>query len=518
MNDSIHRERAVMDSIAILAKYYLANAAIAESNFSDKNGFYEAIDAKIMPCVQALTFIEKNKKGTCFYFGSNWISSNSHVVADLKDLEAGSVGDMNFASVVASGFFRPKDLGNYPDVMVANITPGFSSKTIPTSFPEDDCHNDSLTFYIDVYDLDNPVKLLEKTANSTTDPESKGLLVYSQSDGTRPRQGTSGSPIIEARLIITKHNQPPHWVFALQGMLFAYKEDSLHAYAVPLGQDLEQIRSMLILKQEQKQYANLARAKTALGTNPASLWNNAILSESHYNGRLISYMRGEGNCEIILPDNLEPLDGNMIVPLKCSYRVHDKERTPIPTQNSNSNPGSKKHKNNNKKLSSMLKHIKKVTSDELQKEMDDLYTSIEKQKVTRILEPMNSKQHSNIDDTECLRVDILGSTTNGCLMFSLQDNLKGLNNKPLQIDGKSLSSTFAIAKIYTRSNKINTKLIVNMLEQSRKEGKAVKYFNCDKRDYEKSRKGKEQYENDETAYSYDNNNKYTETLDHTQRM
>ena len=246
MNDSMSRERVVADSRARLAKDYLANAAIAKSNFSDKNGFNEAINTKIMPCVQALTFVERNRKGTCFYFGSNWISSNSHVVADLKDLEAGSVGDTNLAGVVASGFFRPKDLGNYPDVMVANITPGFDYKTIPTTFPEDACHNDSLTFYIDVYDLDNPVKLLEKTANPTTDPESKGLLVYSQADGARPRQGTSGSPIIEARLIITKHNQPPHWVFALQGMLFAYKEDSLHAYAVPLGQDLEQIRSMLI--------------------------------------------------------------------------------------------------------------------------------------------------------------------------------------------------------------------------------------------------------------------------------
>ena len=158
-------------------------------------------------------------------------------------------------------------------------------------------------------------------------------------------------------------------------------------------------------------------------------------------------MQGEGNCEIILPDNLVPLDGNMIVPLKCSYRVHDKERALIPTQNSNSNPGSKKHKKNNKKLSSMLQHIKKVTSNELEKEMNDLYASIEKQKVTRILEPINGKQHCNIDDTECLRVDILGSTANGCLIFSLQDNLKGLNNKPLQINGKSLSSTFAIAKI-----------------------------------------------------------------------
>ncbi|MBT4803466.1 MAG: ankyrin repeat domain-containing protein [Legionellales bacterium] len=487
------REKQIDKYIKEQAERDSSNAALAKSNFDSRVGFADAVDTEIKPCIQELAIADR--KGTTFYFGSNWISSNSHVVASLEELAIASLAGEGLAGDVFSGFFRPKVLGDYPDIMVANISDNSDNKSIPILwFSLSECHAESLTFYIDIYDRENPVKLLNKIEDVKS-----GLLAYRQVDGNIPEPGTSGSPIVEARLVIPEKDSPPQWVFALQGVLFAYQKETINVYAVELGQDLDQIRQMLFKKQEQERAQESGEAVITLGDNPACFWSDVAKAKEIYDKELVCYNEGVGASIIDLPDNLVPLADSTIVPLKCSYRLIGSERDISPSRK-NLRPGSggyiKEHSKYNDKLKKMMHPA--ITLSELRADRDELYTKIEAIKSVTLPSCSDSRESSDVETTINLRVDHIGSIDSGYFIFSLQDNLEDSNSVAIKSNGKSISSTFAMAKIYTNIPKIDSSLLIAMLRRSESISKCVKYWDV------KGESLSSKYKNDKNSeFEYD---------------
>jgi hypothetical protein len=447
------------------AKFDSDNAALAKSNFDSQVGFADAVDAEIKPCIQELAIADR--KGTTFYFGSNWISSNSHVVASLEELAIASLAGEGLAGDVFSGFFRPKVLGDYPDIMVANISDNSDNKSIPILwFSLSECHAESLTFYIDIYDRENPVKLLNKIEDAKS-----GLLAYRQADGKNPEPGTSGSPIVEARLVITKKDSPPQWVFALQGVLFAYQKETLNVYAVELGKDLEQIRQkMLFKKQEQERAQELGKAAINLGINPACFWSDAAKAEASHDKELVCYNEGVGASIIDLPDNLVPLLGNGVLSLKESLFFNDSLWS--------SNIDSLRHLNK-------LRHTDK--NCEISLTVSNLECELEKElfmQLAGVDATLNLNEKGNgVYKTNRLRLDLDGLKSSiGGVRITVQDNFRKTDGKRLKIKvtgekkAQPASSVFASVRIYSERETISAKLVKQLLNLSYKEGMAYRYI------------------------------------------
>jgi len=454
-----HLEKEADEYIKEQAERDSSNAALAKSNFDSRVGFADAVDAEIKPCIQELAIADR--KGTTFYFGSNWISSNSHVVASLEELATASLAGEGLAGGVSSGFFRPKDLGNYPDIMVANISGNSDNKSIPIlRFSLSECHAESLTFYIDIYDRENPVKLLNKIEDVKS-----GLLAYRQADGNIPEPGTSGSPIVEARLVIPEKDSQPQWVFALQGVLFAYQKETINVYAVELGQDLDQIRQMLFKKQEQERAQESGESLINLGDNPACFWSDAAKAKSSHDKELVCYNEGVGASIIDLPDNLVPLLGDGVLSLKESLFFNDS------LWSSNIDP---------------LRHLNKLRHTdkncEISLTVDDLKLELENElfmQLAGVDAKLNLNERGNgIYKTNRLRLDFDGLKSSvGGVRITVQDNFRKKTGGRLQlIGGQPASSVFASVRIYSECETVSAKLVKQLLDLSYKEGVAYRYI------------------------------------------
>ena len=426
--------------------------------FLQQEGLEQAIYEQILPAVAPLNM--EGVRGAAFVFAPGWIVSNSHVVPDLARLQDGRFANMAIEPDAQRAFFRPKDLGNYPDIMVAHIGEYAGVQPLPNQLSLDPVYESTYYFTID-YRYEDPIRWLTYHGEA-----SEGVSSFSFDDGDLPSRGLSGSPIMAARL--RKEAKTPTWSFRLHSMVFAYKGDTNMLCSMPIWGDLAQLQGIMFAKQEQ------ARAEAStFGNQASSFWAVAQQAKEHHHYVLHAYQHGEGASPMMLPQGVEPLFGDEIMPIACSLKLDRPLLTPragigVPQ------PGSKKAA----KKSGQQSNIKRVSFGELKQARDDLYTALN-QKKTHI--PVHAVPSNNdpclVVDNAHFRIDYLGSLDKGCYLFALQDNIRDSSGRPIKINDKAASSTFAMAKIFTESTNISVEKLEKVLKQS--EQKAA-YSYCTK--------------------------------------
>lgn len=414
----------------------------AEANFTNKINFYENLAEKILPCIRKMIFHES--LGTGFLFAPGWLVSNSHVVHNVKDLELGCWGAEKI-SVNEAAYFRPKDLGGYPDLMVANIHDDTSS-SIPLKFTEGEAHEEQLYFYIDKYDSESPIKFLNKHS-------SEGYLqIYSQEDGNIPLAGISGSPIIAARVLIGKIDEAPNWEFRLDGVLFAYQEESILLHSVPLQHDLMQIRDIMILEMHKKR----VDAIISLGNSSHSLWQESTDLADNITAEQRFYAVGEGAHYINLPIDLVPLNGKKgVIPLDDSLYLR------------------KDFWKKNKGILSHLEAVEDFDPKVLKEELGLLLSQLNENHSIALL----SQSTSGLYSTKRLRIDRdgIGLDKHGS-RFSIQDNFKAKNGHALKDScNEPFSGVFASVRVYSQSNHVDSKVLKMLLLKSLDKLNSLKY-------------------------------------------
>ena len=418
---------------------------IARDNFSSKANLVDQIYSRIIPFVNPLIF--DYGKGTSFFFAPGWIVSNSHVVSNLYDLKLGQIGTDDLV-INKSAYFRPRHLGNYPDLMIASILDDTSGSGINSTFTSDPAHDDMLYFYIDIYDDTNPIKFLDKQ-----DVNDEYLNAYKQLDGNDPRPGVSGSPVIAARLLLGKPDSDPYWDFKLDGVLFSYQKGTNFLYSVPLEDDLLQIKSIMDYSDEETRARRSGDESIHLGASPHSFFEQAANARAIIDRAKNFYEVGEGAHYINLPPSLIPLNGDAILPIEKSYYLDElfwKEKEDY------------------------LSHLKKPKSfdvDGLRKEMlEDLLGMLDDEHTVNF-NPTNGAYR-----TLRLRIDIDGIGDVCGARFSIQDNFKDRKGARIKINKEPISGVFSSVRVYSSSNNISSNDLKKLLLESISRCDSIKFL------------------------------------------
>jgi hypothetical protein len=438
------------------------HSAEAERIFEGAIGLEEAIYQHIVPAVQRLNV--EGVRGTALVFAPGWIVSNSHVVGELESLQAGRFANQAILPDAERAFFRPKKLGNHPDIMMAKIGEYAGVGAMPNPLAQDALYESVRYFTID-YSYEDPIRWLTHHEDSLD-----GYSTFTFEDGDLPSQGLSGSPIMAAHL--RKEAKTPTWSFSLHSLVFAYKADTNHMCSMPIAGDLSQLQQVMFAKAVQE------RAEDSIfgGHNSAFSWT-AKQAESSYNYALHAYRQGEGASPIHLPPNLEPLFGNEVMPIACSLLLE--QRLTVPQAGKGvKQPGSKNSARATKMQKRGQSEMGSVSFSELEADRNTVYADLKSRAVKRyeeenleyiqVSEQPDTKDPCIIAESKYFRIDYLGCLNSGYYLFALQDNILDADGKPTKINGKAASSTFAMAKIYTESTYIDVDILLRVLQQSEK--------------------------------------------------
>ena len=317
-------------------------------------------------------------------------------------------------------------------------------------------------FTID-YGYEDPIRWLTHHEDSLD-----GYSTFTFEDGDLPSQGLSGAPILAASL--RKEAKTPTWSFSLHSMVFAYKADTNHVCSMPIMGDLLQLQQVMFFKAEQKR----AEDSSVLGIHNTLFSETAKQAEASYNYALKAYRQGEGASPIDLPPNLKPLSGNEVMPIACSLLL--KKRLAVPQAGKGvKQPGSKQSAKATKIQKRGQSGMGTLSFDKLENDRVSVYKNLKDKaseldggKYVEVSETPDTKAPCIVAESNHFRIDYLGCLESGYYLFALQDNILGSDGKPVQINGKAASSTFAMAKIYTESKYIDVDILLQVLQQSEK--------------------------------------------------
>lgn len=229
-----------------------AASSSARESFQSLSGLGAAICEHVLPAVLSVRTACTGTLGTAFFQQPSWLVSNAHVLpcADLMPLSQLVDHQSRTANLAAKrSFLRPCPVPSVaktvPDLVLVELDPkhrpGFKPVCLPTAFPPaagEDTHAEVLTFYLDVAsDVENSgvaFKTLRKAWEGDACP-----VLYVQEDGSIPAEGTSGSPVLEAR-VSSSADGKPQWQFRVVAVIFArcpHVDGSLAVCAVPIGVD-----------------------------------------------------------------------------------------------------------------------------------------------------------------------------------------------------------------------------------------------------------------------------------------
>ena len=357
----------------------------ARQVFDKSAGLEKAIYEQIVPAIKLLNI--EGVRGTAWAFAPGWIVSNSHVVAELESLQAGRFANQAILPDAERAFFRPKKLGNHPDIMMAKIGEYEGVGAIPNPLAIDPLYEPVRYFTID-YGYEDPIRWLTHHEDSLD-----GYSTFTFEDGDLPSQGLSGAPIMAASL--RKEAKTPTWSFSLHSMVFAYKADTNH-----VCNEVMPIACSLLLKKR------LAVPQAGKGVKQPGSKQSAKATKIQ--------KRGQSGMGTLSFDKLE------------NDRV------------------------------SVYKNLKDKASE------------LDGGKYVEVSETPDTKAPCIVAESNHFRIDYLGCLESGYYLFALQDNILGSDGKPVQINGKAASSTFAMAKIYTESKYIDVDILLQVLQQSEK--------------------------------------------------
>lgn len=442
-------------------------------NLEDLEG---AVREQILPSIVMLRTAD-GIIGTGYYQAPTWLVTNAHVVRSAESLQGLSV--FNWDNEVASpnitqSFHRPYPCVNeiMPDIAIINVEDS-SNSSLPTQFTGDSGLTDRIYFYID-HHLE--IKLLNKISGENDLP-----MIFECLDGSSPQHGVSGSPILEARVLINKMS--PSWQFKTVAALFARYNSIKTAFtgsalfnvttaqpemricAIPVMQDFEQIRTSILLPREDlARNQALVTASTGFKDKQGQQDATRYLAAGEASRNLAckglhEYAVGSGvpPMAIKLPPETAPLYGDGILAIEQSLLIRKNLKAILPkpkdieryTRNAASPVREFKKDELILHFNSFVEHIKSLGSVELVCG-DDLI----------------------VFDDYPFRVDCSGGGDNHWKL-ELQDNTGKGHKVP---NGKaSLSATFSIVNISNSKKTITGEKLSELLKASQ-EDKTPKHF------------------------------------------
>lgn len=323
------RERQAQAGERTLTPALQAEKAAAIEMFSTRNGFYEALSEQVLP--QLVRLQTPQGVGSGFFQHTNWLVSNAHVIPDAKNLSETRIIDFQGQSLRLNAelaFHRPFNKDNAPDIVIAKTGSRNASNTrgLPVDFNGDEATKKTLKFYLyfdpTQEELTPVVSFLED--DSLSEP-STYPMIYASQDGSEPPFGSSGAPILEARVALA--GKTPQWQFRVLGAVYARCSSEWYASysnkrviapqnlsllcAIPVLPDFEQIRKSILIKQDEinrsieiiKLCSNSVKFSERVRSEQLNL--NRLLKEIDQNINL--FKDGVTSLKIDLPEGLEKL-------------------------------------------------------------------------------------------------------------------------------------------------------------------------------------------------------------------
>ncbi len=316
----------------------------AKNKFESKQGLAEEVEKEIIPAL--VQIIAKNGiMGTGFFPYSEWLVSNAHIIPAKEVLDKGAQivdYELNELALYAdSSYHRPSNNEISPDIVIVKTHSRSEAKHKDLLKPpnDDESFEKSYIFYVDVNwnDPENSeIKFLQLRSKPGTYP-----LIYQCEGENEPQPGNSGTPIIEAHVILGRE---PKWQFEVIGALYArcssnwYNQsnavtslvasDTKLVCAIPIRQDLLQILQILHRNEEAIRAQQMAYASKSLGDEQGKrdAEKYSVKSQENIQAQqleLKKFEAGESPLNIALPDGLEKLWYKGIVGIECSLLIGD---------------------------------------------------------------------------------------------------------------------------------------------------------------------------------------------------
>lgn len=455
------REAAERAARAQIAAYDRRRSQEAKSIFDNRIGLQEAVAREILPALVTIN-TQYGVIGTGFYQHSQWLVSNAHVVPAKEVLNGVQFLQQGSAQPVQlhRSYHRPSQRPEAPDVVVMNteLTTGAGQPCLRTDFNGDESHQMRLAFYIDLARDGSgqyQIKFLYPLSKPGTYP-----VIYQSIDGSVPEPGSSGSPIIEAR-VATGHS--PEWQFRVVGALYArcaaswynnnsqirtklVADDTKLVCAIPIKQDFNQILEILnkeaMAERQRQMSAASATFHDEKGRQDTERYKrDSQLSDAAAKIGLQKFSNGESPLNIALPDGLEKLYYSSIVAIENSLLI-PKVLTSV--------AGGKSV------VKKRFFNVPQASYAELQSDFDDFVALIREMNQVKLTEG-DSVYTSPAGH---FRIDIhpaAGKT----YQIDIQDN-----TGKFFLNGKALSSVFAKAIVPQDPKHVNGKYLAQLFIQS----------------------------------------------------
>ena len=244
----ITREKAEAYYRSIFQNQDLEWQRKAKKMFITKDGLMDAIKSKIIPCVVSIRTNEGTKIGTGFFQHQRWLVSNAPVLSDEHVISSATLTDFQSKTIQiisAQNFPRPNQQG-IPDITVVNIESDATQKCLPTTFSNNEAYTDLTAFYVYFNQSTQEYKI------EFLEPVDKNSFPLRYQPKENPQHGCSGSPLIEARVILGKE---PKWQFRTAGTVYAKRITSYSSsqsldklLAIPVCYDFKQILKIIQLR------------------------------------------------------------------------------------------------------------------------------------------------------------------------------------------------------------------------------------------------------------------------------
>lgn len=438
--------------------------------FSTKAALLESIRKEIFPALVLVKTITGGT-GSGFFQHSEWLVSNAHIIPSRGVLENVSICDVEARSMpidVTESYHRPSERNDSPDLVIVKVNSRMqqNGKCLPTDFTGDRGTHERYFFYIDCHSTAGyQVKFLKLRSKPSQYP-----IVYEMENGEVPQPGSSGSPIIEARVVFEGEIK---WQFRVASVLYArclaswYNDqvtsenrvspDLKLVCAIPAVQDFGKILSVLYSRSKAERAGQMAFAanlfKDKAGREAKEKYvQMAQEASSREASDFKAFEAGESSLDIALPDGLEKLWYSGIVRIEKSLLIGAVLKEAL---------GSK--------AKNFSRIVPDVSLEALQEDFSNLMRDLSAEKEVKI------SSGDNFRASIYFRIDVqpVLHDKKKFWMLQVQDNT-GFDSRgrPLRSDEKSLSSVFSVVKVDQGLSLVGGKDLANAFKSSEQSSQA----------------------------------------------
>lgn len=416
---------------------------LARKMLGEKIELEKIIQADIFPCVVSIK--TPQGVGTGFFKFEKWLLSNAHVLPNYNLVTYATLIDNSFKGkkieLEEYGSFHRR-IEKAPDISIVNVS--HTAKCLPfNEFSLDRIYNVGSVFFY-VY-LDHESQ--ERKIGYIEPYEQNGIYsTYKCSADMAPGPGSSGSPVIEAKLTVGRY---PRWQLKCIGAVFArnpLEDEEFLVHVISPDFDLEQIRTEIMIPHDESKRLKEEMVENQAIGNEKTAEIQSIDARKHEQlsgGGFIKYSE-ETILDLNFPENLEKLLGKTIIDIHGSAFLSEVQKI---------------FKIDNKN------HIKNK-SKTVEELGEDLYNFFMVIKELESLPPIGTNNEYLESPKKYFRIDISGGGKSP-FKFDLQDSIgnKGEHCPPPN-HTVPVSSKFAIASISKKLNETTGEELVEPLIKS----------------------------------------------------